>query len=239
MQPCTTVWSAAVGRVQTMACWICGAEGLEYEDGVDARDRPPTLGPMDYLLKYLQELVLPLPRLAASPEAPPAAFDAAPPLANIWPPPADEPVGAPPPRTEPKTPSAAVANKGATPRASVVSPDFSLAALEKPGRPKTTPSKITDAHLQRWGADSEDSELETPGPCSAVSRKPTTLAKILEDDDTPAPALGDAPRRPLRAHAITQKHLTSFVLHSHMDGPSCGRLHRPLLEDRRTRNLGL
>ncbi|KAH8095349.1 hypothetical protein JL720_2644 [Aureococcus anophagefferens] len=140
-----------------MACWICGAEGLEYEDGVDARDRPPTLGPMDYLLKYLQELVLPLPRLAASPEAPPAAFDAAPPLANMWPPPADEPVGAPPPRTEPKTPSAAVANKGATPRA-----------------------------------------------------KPTTLAKILEDDDTPAPALGDAPRRPLRAHAITQKHLTNW-----------------------------
>ena len=193
-----------------MACWICGAEGLEYEDGVDARDRPPTLGPMDYLLKYLQELVLPRPRLAASPEAPPAGFDAAPPLANMWPPPADGPVGAPPPRAEPKTPSAAIANKGATPRASVVSPDFSLAALEKPGRPKTTPSKITDAHLQRWGADSEDSELETPGPCSAVSRKPTTLAKILEDDDTPAPALGDAPRRPLRAHAITQKHLTNW-----------------------------
>ena len=49
-----------------MACWICGAEGLEYEDGVDARDRPPTLGPMDYLLKYLQELVLPRPRLGRS-----------------------------------------------------------------------------------------------------------------------------------------------------------------------------
>ena len=101
----------------------------------------------------------------------------------------------------------------ATPRVSIASPDFSLATLTKPQPAKVTPSKITDAHLARWEADSEDSDLGsdvgTPFAAQRSARAPMTLSKILEDDDTPAPELCPVSKKVLRA-TITQTHLRNW-----------------------------
>ena len=137
-----------------MACWICGAEGLEYEDGVDARDRPPTLGPMDYLLKYLQELVLPRPRLAASPEAPPAAFDAAPPAFAAAP----DPFAAAP-AAEPE-PAAAAAPPPPPPQAPTSPGGDPFAALT--GLPATGADKHFQATAGRTGPAFVPQQHATP-----------------------------------------------------------------------------